>query len=111
MNKVQLENGMTGILDANGNVAFRVLSDGTIVNNNDDVALRYRQDTQKLIRMGDGTEYLFVTKKNACIAWVQPKHVSQVLAMTHQCCGNNRNVMFKKTNELTAYRWLGLGDW
>ena len=111
MNKVMLEDGSANVLDVNGNVAFHVLADGTVINNNGETALRYRQDTGKLIRMGDGTEYLFITKANACIAWVKPQHVDQVLAMRHQCCGNNMNVMFKKTNELTAYRWLGLGDW
>ena len=94
----------------NGNVAFRVIGDN-VTNLQGNVALRYRQDTGKLIRLGDGTEYVFITKANACIAWIAPKHVGQVLAMTQQCCGGNRNQMFKKTNALTAYRWLGLGVW
>jgi hypothetical protein len=109
MNQVTLEDGTINVLDQNGNVAFQVIGD-RVTDLQGNVALRYRQDTSKLIRLGDGTEYLFMTKANACIAWVQPKHVDQVLAMTHQCCGGNRNVMFKKTNALTVYRWLGLGE-
>lgn len=109
MNQRTLEDGTIEVLDQNDNVAFRVIGD-SVVDLQGNVALRYRQDTSKLIRLGDGTEYLFRTLANACIAWVQPQHVEQVLAMTHQCCGGNRNVMFKKTNALTVYRWLGLGD-
>lgn len=110
MNQITLEDGTIGILNQDGNVAFRVVGD-SVVDLQGNIALRYRNDTSKLVRMGDGTEYMFVTKANACIAWVAPQHVDQVLAMKHQCCGGNMNSMFKKTNALTVYRWLGLGDW
>lgn len=78
-----------------------------IVNENGDVAMRYYQNTGKLVKVGSA-EYLFRTLNNMCIAWVKPEHISGVVAIKRNCCGNRVAQQFFLANEMQVRIWLGM---
>ncbi len=80
-----------------------------IKNETGDVAMTYFQNTGKHMRMGDGTEYAFMTKRNVCFSWVNPKHVDQILAKTRKCCGNQSKRVFRLSSQQEVNLWTGVG--
>lgn len=78
-------------------------------NANGEIAIAYYQPVQKLIRMGDGTQYVFMTHANICLAWVQEKHTGQLLAQKKKCCGGGGGPMFRYANESDVRRWTNRG--
>ncbi|MBC8553834.1 MAG: hypothetical protein H8D23_29845 [Candidatus Brocadiales bacterium] len=73
------------------------------------VAVQRLRQQGRMVRMGDGTEYLFVIRANIPLAWVSPEHVDQVLAITRQCCGGNRRKEFQLASDDHVRRWLNNG--
>lgn len=76
---------------------------------NGNIALVYYQPTQRLVRMGDRTEYVFVTQANICLCWVQEKHVAAFFAMKRHCCGGEGKTMFRYASETEVRRWTNRG--
>lgn len=81
--------------------------DNKIYNDAGQIAIRYYQNTGKLVRVGSA-EYLFRTLNNVCLAWVNPEHVNGVFAIRRNCCGNNKADMFFYASEMQVRLWLGL---
>ena len=73
------------------------------------VAVQRLRQQGRMVRMGDGTEYLFVIRANIPLAWVSPEHLDQVLAITRQCCGGNRRKEFQLASDDHVRRWLNNG--
>ena len=82
-----------------------------ITNENGDIAITYFQEIHKRVRMGDGTRYQWSVKRNVSMAWVNPKHVDQVLAKTRKgCCGSSKKRgVFKLSSQQQVNLWTGVG--
>ena len=81
-----------------------------IKNENGDVAITYFQEIHKPVRMGDGTRYQWSVKRNVSLAWVNPKHIDQVLAKTRSCCGGQRKRgVFRLSSQQEVNLWTGVG--
>lgn len=80
-----------------------------VTNEAGQVALRHRRQTDKHVRLGDGTEYVFVVQRHVSIAFVDPKHVDQVLRITRNCCGNSNKPIFTYASESDIRIWTGQG--
>jgi len=81
-----------------------------ITDANGDVALRYYQTTGKYVRLGNGHEYVFMTKRNVCLGWVKPEDVDKILAITKTCCGGNKSKVFSYATQQQVNLWTGTGD-
>lgn len=73
-------------------------------NDQGQVALKRLRQDQKLVRMADGTAYVFICKHNICLAWVNEKDVPAVIAMKRGCCGGEKQQFFYAT-EKDVKRW------
>jgi hypothetical protein len=80
-----------------------------IKNENGDVAMTYFQSSGKYLRMGDGMEYVFVTRRNICFSWVNPKHVDQILNKSRKCCGGSKKRVFRLSSQQEVNLWTGVG--
>jgi len=72
-------------------------------------ALKYYQSIQKYIRLGDGSEYVFVPRANISLAWVSNEHVDQILNIKKGCCGGKKKSTFFYANESDIRRWTNGG--
>jgi len=72
-------------------------------------AIKYRTSNQKLIQLSNGHEYVFTSSANISLAWVEDDDVPAVLAITHNCCGNNKKPAFFLANESDIRRWTNGG--
>lgn len=78
------------------------------INLENKAALKYYQPIQKYIRMGDGTEYVFVPKVNISMAWVDQKHVNTIMSMKRTDCNcSSGNPIFRIANEQDVRIWSG----
>ena len=81
-----------------------------IKNENGDVAITYFQEIHKHVQMGDGTRYRWSVKRNVSLAWVNSKHVDQILAKTRSCCGGHRKKgIFRISSQQEVNLWTGVG--
>jgi hypothetical protein len=75
------------------------------------VAIRYYQTLPHVVGVGGDksrVEYAFVVKNNICIGWVKPEDVDKVLAVTKNCCGNNRKQVYFPATEHQFGVWSGI---
>lgn len=75
-----------------------------VTNESGQVALKRFQTINRLVSV-DGTEYVFHTQNNICLAWIQPEHVGRVLAVQRVCCGGSKKPMFTYASEVDVKRW------
>lgn len=75
-----------------------------VTNDAGQVALKRYQTINKLVNVG-GTEYVFHTQNNICLAWINPEHVNQVLSIMKQCCGGGKKPMFTYALPHDVRRW------
>lgn len=68
------------------------------------VALMSYMPVQRLVTVGDLTQYVFVPKHNISLAWVEEQHVDEILAKTVGCCGGKRPA-FRLADETNIRRW------
>lgn len=83
---------------------------GSVVNENGEIAVRWNRLMQKYIRVGS-REYIFVVKSNIALAWIHPDDVEKVLAIQISCCGGRAALACTLANELSVRRWLGISIW
>jgi hypothetical protein len=81
-----------------------------VTNEAGDVAIRYYQTTGRYVQLPNHHEYVFVSKRNICLAWVKPEDVDKVLEITKTCCGGNRNKVFFPATQQQVNIWTGQGD-
>ena len=75
---------------------------GKIVNDNGEIAISYYTTIQRVVRMPDKTEYVFVPKRHVCMAWIKPQHIDYILQQTKACCGGK--------NSVPAYRYTSISN-
>ncbi len=78
---------------------------GVVKNEQGEVAIAYYQPAEAYVdgsRVPSGRGYAFRTERAVCMAWVDPRDVDAILAMTKNCagCGN-------KARRLFAYATIG----
>ena len=73
------------------------------------VAMRHVRQIQKYVRMGDGTEYVFIIQANISLAWVFERHVNAILNMRRTCCGGRTKPAFVIANESNVRQWINKG--
>lgn len=81
-----------------------------IKNSSGDVAMTYYQNTGYHAQLGNGHEYLFVTHRNVCMAWVKEEDVQKMLAVVKTCCGGNTRPIFRLSSQQEVNLWTGSGD-
>lgn len=80
-----------------------------VVDENGFIALKHRQPGQRIIQNTPSkTEYVFITRANICMGWVNPIDVQYILNIKGGCCGQKRNV-FSYANEDDVRRWTNGG--
>jgi len=80
-----------------------------IHNDEGKVAMRHIRQNQKYIRMGDGTEYVFIMQANISMSWVFERHVNPILRMQRSCCGGRTKPAFMLASETDVRRWTNKG--
>lgn len=79
------------------------------VNEQGEVALKHYQPAQVLVQnTPSGKEYVFTTRANICLAWIQEGDVQSILSRTGGCCGGRRK-LFDYANESDVRRWTNGG--
>ena len=81
--------------------------DGKVVNENGQVAVKYFQPLNKTIQIR-GKTYFFKVMKSLSIAWIDEEDVDDVLNIVQECCGGNRNRVFRLEHETHVKRWLNI---
>lgn len=74
----------------------------------DNVAIAYYQTIPHVVSV-QGSEYAFAVRANICMAWIPMQHMDAVLNITKQCCGGNRNKVYRLANESDVRRWTNGG--
>lgn len=67
----------------------------------------YYQPVNKLITMGDGTQYFFSVQKDISLAYVEPEHVDNLLNKRGGCCGSNKKGIFRRATDQEIRIWNG----
>lgn len=75
------------------------------------IALKYYQPGQILVqRTPSKTDYVFQTRANICMAWVNLEDVENILARNSRpCCGGHTKKIFSYANESDVRRWTNNG--
>jgi hypothetical protein len=79
--------------------------DGKVVNDSGQVAVKYFQPIPQTLKIRDRT-YIFQVKKSLSIAWIEPEDVQAVLDVVKECCGGNRQKVYRLEHETHVKRWL-----
>ena len=73
------------------------------------VAIKYFQTIPHQVRVNKNS-YFFNVKMNICMAWINKEDVEVILRKTRNCCGGNKNNVYRYANELDVVRWSGEGE-
>ena len=79
--------------------------DGKVVNDSGQVAIKYFQPIPQTLQI-NGRIYTFAVRKSLSIAWVEPQDVGAVLNVVKECCGGNRQRVYRLEHEMHVKRWL-----
>jgi len=72
------------------------------------VAIDYYQTIPHVVQV-NRNEYAFVVRADICMAWIKEEDVNAILSVTKQCCGGNRNTVYRLANENDVRRWTNGG--
>jgi len=83
-----------------------------IKNDAGQVALWYFNTHQKLVRLGNGHNYVFVPKNHTCLAWIDESDLTAVLDIREGCnCPNsNHRPSFRLASQQEVNIWTGTGS-
>lgn len=74
---------------------------------NDLVAVKVLQNVNPLIRVSDGTEYLFRTAHQVCLCWIRSEHLEEMLNKKRSaCCGASPKKFIVLANEQDVAMWI-----
>jgi len=82
-----------------------ILPEHAIVNEQGQVAMRYKKQSQAIVECGE-KRIFFAVKASISLAWVDPEDLACVLAKKESCCGGNKRkpaVIF--ADETHVRRW------
>jgi len=69
------------------------------------IAVKRKRLGRKLITLGNGHQYVFSTKVNLNIAWVEEEDIEVILAIKESCCGGRRKPGYVLPAESEMYKW------
>jgi hypothetical protein len=78
-----------------------------VINDAGQVAVKYFQPLDQILEIR-GKTYFFKVRKSISIAWIDAEDVDAVLNVTKECCGGNRQKVFRLEHETHVKRWLNL---
>lgn len=68
------------------------------------IAIKRRTEGDTQTPIINGRQYVFITRANISMAWVNPEDVATVLKIRGGCCGR-QSLMFTYANVSDARRW------
>ena len=69
------------------------------------IAVKRKKLGKKLLTIGGGHQYLFLTKHNLNITMIDADHVKAVLAVKEACCGGPKKTAYFIATEQEIARW------
>jgi hypothetical protein len=69
------------------------------------VAIKRKRLGRKLVTLGNGHQYVFSTKVNLNIAWVESEDVNTILAIKESCCGGSPKLGYVLPTDSEMYKW------
>lgn len=79
-----------------------------ITNEAGQVAIRRYRQADKIVSVGNA-QYVFRTRANISMAWIDSEHVGAVLGMRRQCCSGAKKPEFHYASDVDVRRWTNGG--
>lgn len=78
-----------------------------ITNEAGQIAIKRLKNIPRLVQVSGGGDYMFVSRNNITLAWVDPADVPKILGLRDGCCGGKKKPAFTYALEHDVPRWTG----